>query len=173
MGRITDYKKYISTNTNIKILIRYLKDVNLYDKFKNYSYKLTIEKTLKRLMNNYSISPFFTEAINIATNKNYNTNINKSMFKDFESLYYKIKYNKTKKQLFDEFLKTYDIYNTFYKEKNKNKPHNEYDVKNNLTRLGMMINDSFTWENTKHGFEFWCNHHQNLLTYEKKLFHND
>lgn len=138
------------------LLIRFLKIKNLYFQFKNY-HKEYIERF--GILTKYNINYIkIIQLFNFLNWKgcidDYRTDSYKieDLLFDFEELLILKKFNKTKQEIFDEFLTTHKVYETFY----QNATMDGYDdIITPGQFLKTFILQAFKWYDTKEGYEFW------------------
>lgn len=157
------YQNLMGDNT--KYVLRFLKEYKLYNSNIACNINKEVIEICKRLKN-------FNALIQVITlmvyGKNYSIGSRIKLSRNFEKFYFKIKYNKTKEELFDIFLKQNRLYTKFYNNTKILEPFSEDSIAYHH-RLGTMINDAFEWNKTKEGQEFWTNAHNKLAEYEKYL----
>lgn len=152
-----------------QLFIRFLKEHRLYNQ-KILSKK---QDKINKLVNKDDVKSLIIY-IYCKTNhiKLINDKIDKkidALLTDFEDLYFKNKFNKTRKELFDEFVDKEGIYHLYQANAKILTRFNERYDKNN-SFLKNMINDAFIWEYASGGFNLWSKVSNNLEKFSANLY---
>lgn len=87
----------------------------------------------------------------------------------FEKMYFEMKFHKTSKELFDDFLKYFEGYDNYYSNTNKLEPFRSYH-RDNKSFMYHMINDAFKWSETPEGDAYWGTMEMRLNKYVRYLY---
>lgn len=147
-----------------KLLLLYLKAINKFNVY--YKHKNNVDwNMLKR--NNYTIPLVYSLKQLKSENEIINLIFNQQ---EFENVILKYYANTTTMEILNNFLKKHKCYNKFYKNKLLNKSKTTpYTIK--LTaQLANIISDSFNWDKTKEGYNYWWDLSSIFETYVKKMY---
>lgn len=156
----------IDKYTNLtKLTVRYIKERKLYKQLiKNlilYNIPLTNLNDCKTII---KLTNFIEKYTNSDVIGKHNILLN-----DIENYIYEKTFNKTKIQLFHQFLDDNKIRKQYYDNlKKRNKPYSE-NMNGYYSLLHMLINDAFDWTSSNEGFNYWCNMHKKLQEYENNI----
>lgn len=151
----------MKTNNEIilKLFIRFLKENNIYVANKNF---LVLIKTEINTKKQYMLKPF---------NGIIYGRLEDNMRINWEKLVCKTLLNKTREDVFNDFLIHYNIRKEFIKYSKKffknKKTYKEIIEKNMMIKLILF---SFDWSNTIEKTDFWSSMHNNLCNYVENLF---
>lgn len=147
-----------------KLLLLYLKAINKFNVY--YKHKNNVDwNMLKR--NNYTIPLVYT-----LKQLKIEKDLDELIFnqQELENIILKYYANTTTMEVLNNFLKGHKCYNKFYKNKLLHKSKTTpYSIK--LTaQLANIISDSFNWDKTKEGYNYWWDLSSIFETYVKKMY---
>lgn len=168
-----------------KLFIRFLKESEVMDLIYQYLNKEEInilKRQIKQLSNIENSLLWIITKLRTKTNNQHYSNIsqiNKHLVQDWETFYLKQIHNKTKKDVFIDFLneytKTLYTFNTdmlyerlmLYTKKERNENFDDLIIKYKLKQI---VDLAFTWGNTYEGNIFYINLANAFIEYLKNKF---
>ena len=151
---------------NKQFILRFLKSINMtiYEKTRNTE---RFSVLLKRYENDKYTSLY---RIIIDMVDNFINADREYILPKMEEIYLKYKYNKTRLQVFNDFLIKHNIYDMFYQNFNNNqfklrgqKLNENFNDFLEHTQLKEIFAHAFKWSKTPQGYNFWYHHHANLF----------
>lgn len=152
---------------NKQFILRFLKSINMTT-YENARNTKRFSILLKRYENDNHTSLY---RIIIDIFDNFIDSNRKYILPKMEEIYIKYKFNKTRLQIFNDYLIKHNIYDMFYQNFNDNqfklrgqKLNENFNDFLEHTQLKEIIAHAFKWSKTTQGHNFWYHHHTNLFS---------